>query len=166
MTEMADPPYRKRTPSVGGVEIPPRRDTPDSLPVYDREVIALWLREVRDSQARVEQRLPAIESQLAEHAEELRILRESSTIAREVRQELREQGRLIGSLASDVRTVMRENAQQDLSLGKVEAAQIQAGAAKQARLTTAKWGVPGAVITIIIATAEQWGPALKELFGG
>jgi DNA-binding transcriptional MerR regulator len=163
MPEMTDPPRRKMTPGPAGLQIPPRRDSPDSLPAYDREVIALWLREIKSSQERVEERLPQIEQQLAQHTDELRELRESSTIAREVRQELREQSQQIATLARDVRAVVRSDASQEVDLGKLEA-EIRKTASSQTRATALKFGVPGAVITILVALAEQWIPALAGLF--
>jgi hypothetical protein len=157
MDQVADPP-RKRTPSFGGLQVPPpavRESPPPSLIPEERED---FYRLIRGVDLKLDAITQSLAARLDEHAEEIRQLRESVTIAREVRQELREQSAALHTLAGDVRRVMRSDAAQELTL-----AQLESAAAKQTRRTAAKFGIPGALITIVIALAERWWPALRAL---
>jgi len=124
---------RKQTPHFGGVTIPPKareqRPRQDSTP-DEQNFLEQLLHEFKGWQVQIEGRLDS-------HQEELRQLRESTTVAREIRQELREQAKVLSQLASDVRDTVRDNALQNVDLAKLEAQVVSAVSQRSAAIAGA-----------------------------
>jgi hypothetical protein len=133
------PRARSMTPAYGGVQVPPPASQPPSEQYFSAVKAA-----IDGLGVTLGERLDQVDARLDQHEDEMRELRESATVQREIRAEMREQGAVLSRLSRDVGQVIRSDASQTVDLAKLEAKVIASVEAKTTQMADAAGTEAGA----------------------